>query len=67
MKKVKCKKDRCLKEINPNVHPGVFFGTPFEYDPNLLGCVFCSGEKRVAVVDDRGEVEHKLLKRIREL
>jgi hypothetical protein len=42
---MKCQKDKCLgKQVNPD-KPGIYFGTPFEYDENWLGCVFCCMEK----------------------
>ena len=31
----------CLKEINPEDHPGVYLGKPYEYDPNYGGCIDC--------------------------
>lgn len=34
-------KEKCLKQVNPDI-PGVFFGTPFEYDPRWLGCHHCT-------------------------
>ncbi len=34
-------KTRCLKEINPEVHPGVFFGEGWKHNENEMACVFC--------------------------
>ena len=28
----------CMKEVNPEDHPGVYFGTPFVYDERDFGC-----------------------------
>jgi hypothetical protein len=38
----KCDKKRCLKEINPEAHPGVFMGTPFVYEDFWMACVLCT-------------------------
>lgn len=37
----KCQKVKCLKEINPEVYPGVYFGKAFEFDKNCGECVEC--------------------------
>ncbi len=31
----------CLKEINPEEYPGIYFGEPYKYDPNYGGCIDC--------------------------
>ncbi len=42
MKSKECEgKTRCLKEVNPEVHPGVFFGVGWKYNENEMACVFC--------------------------
>lgn len=41
-----CTKERCLKEVNPKVFPGVYFGKPFEFNENEGACYLCGlGEK----------------------
>jgi len=35
-----CNKTKCLKQVNPDV-PDIFFGVPFEYDENWMGCYLC--------------------------
>ena len=37
---------KCMKEINPEEHPGVYFGKPFVYDPNWGACWMCQREER---------------------
>ena len=34
-------KKRCIREINPDVYPGVFFGEAWKYEENFLGCYLC--------------------------
>jgi hypothetical protein len=38
----KCDKKRCLKEINPHAHPGIYMGTPFVYEDFWMACVLCT-------------------------
>ena len=45
MKQVKCKKKKCLKEVNPNRHPGIFFGPGFVKRDQDLACVLCEQAK----------------------
>ncbi len=44
----------CLKEINPEEHPGVYLGEPYKYDSNYGGCVDCP---------DKCNTERKLKRR----
>jgi len=40
-----CSKN-CLKEVNPEKHPGVYFGQPFIYEERWYGCWLCQREMR---------------------
>jgi hypothetical protein len=35
---------RCLKEVNPEEHPGVYWGEPWKADENCGCCVSCHRE-----------------------
>jgi hypothetical protein len=37
----RCNKYSCLKEINPEQFPGIYFGEPRQFDPNWYGCYLC--------------------------
>lgn len=37
----RCKGRKCLREINPEQFPGVYWGTPGEYDPDCGCCNDC--------------------------
>ncbi len=39
-------KRRCLKEVNPEVYPGVFAGIPWEFDENWGACRDCQSFRR---------------------
>ena len=34
-------KKRCLREINPEFHPGVCFGEMWKYEERWFGCYLC--------------------------
>ena len=34
-------KPKCLKEINPEVHPGIFWSEPWKYEETLHACFLC--------------------------
>lgn len=36
-----CKKGKCLKEVNPSVYPGEFFGEPFLVEMKAYACFLC--------------------------
>ena len=42
-----CNKKTCLKEINPEEFPGVYFDDlPFIYDENFMACWMCRQESK---------------------
>jgi uncharacterized Zn-finger protein len=50
---------RCLKEINPESHPGVFFGRGYVYEENSMACEQCEcvSQCRREETDERTEGE----------
>jgi len=57
---VECKGRKCLKEINPDEHPGVFAGgEPWVYDENWGSCVDC---QRQFEAEEIRKLEEKTIK-----
>jgi hypothetical protein len=40
----KCRGRKCLREINPEEFPGIYWGTPGDFDLNVGCCVHCEKE-----------------------
>lgn len=36
-----CSNRKCLREVNPEMFPGVFFGKQHHYEENYGGCLDC--------------------------
>ena len=67
----RCQGKMCLRFVNPEAHPGVSYGTPYEYDPTYGGCLDCqskvdteavhqliSDAAKAAEMVDEDELEH---------
>lgn len=57
-----CNKPKCLKQLNKNI-PNIYFGTPFEYDENVLACHFCrpEGTKERIVESPTGKFTRRIV------
>lgn len=47
----------CLKEINPEDYPGVYFGEPYKYDPSCGECCDCPNKCNIERKLKRREIK----------